>query len=515
MKRILLLLLLLVSSIAPSLAAAPERLEIALRLYVGLFSTDTQPIDGATLMLDLDREGDRWRRVWGMARDFNVSTHLGRVVRSTVLDEKVDLTIEMLIEGDSWIPGGRAKYDITLKRDLQGNLKGTYLGVFAGKQLKGVVEGEVKPQRGELMPPGNVPVKAGEHPRILFRKGQLPDLRARANTPFGQACLAKMGGPVGLGMRYQLFGDAKVAAEAFEQVTGLVNQGWHSDQFGNNVGARMEQAALTYDLCYDAWTPGQRNKVENYLMYGAYGIMYEQRALGAGINWHVCSNWSAPLFAGLGFAGLALWGEKGAEPGKPISPSEAESIAPAAEYEPGKGVPVIPLEIGKAPSKWLALPFIDYVVDSDPLQGIGGLERARAEIGTKVDIDDAEYEFQPLDPKFVLPGGGIDLSKFQTKASATMVFYTVLHNDRTRSVKISMPATRSGRPVVVLNGNVLHDGRVVEIQEGNYPLVVAGRWMIKWKALMPKFEEATVDDMERNRDILAVRQAEYRDGYRD
>ena len=34
---------------------------------------------------------------------------------------------------------------------------------------------------------GHVPVAAGEHPRLLFRRADLPALRAKADTPEGRA----------------------------------------------------------------------------------------------------------------------------------------------------------------------------------------------------------------------------------------------------------------------------------------------------------------------------------------
>ncbi|MEC8942750.1 MAG: hypothetical protein VYC95_08460, partial [Verrucomicrobiota bacterium] len=47
--------------------------------------------------------------------------------------------------------------------------------------------------------PWHVPVEgfvapaSGEHPRLLFRRGDLPALRARAGTPEGRAILKRLG----------------------------------------------------------------------------------------------------------------------------------------------------------------------------------------------------------------------------------------------------------------------------------------------------------------------------------
>jgi hypothetical protein len=33
----------------------------------------------------------------------------------------------------------------------------------------------------------------------------------------------------------------------------LMDQGLRTDQFGHNVGDRMQQVAIAYDCCYDVW----------------------------------------------------------------------------------------------------------------------------------------------------------------------------------------------------------------------------------------------------------------------
>ena len=40
--------------------------------------------------------------------------------------------------------------------------------------------------------PGHVAIQPGEHPRLLFRRSDLPELRERAKTPEGQAILKRL-----------------------------------------------------------------------------------------------------------------------------------------------------------------------------------------------------------------------------------------------------------------------------------------------------------------------------------
>ena len=58
----------------------PPMIEIGLTLYEGLFQGEKPSPGGPTLLVDLRQTGDRWERVWGIARNFNVAMHTGRVV---------------------------------------------------------------------------------------------------------------------------------------------------------------------------------------------------------------------------------------------------------------------------------------------------------------------------------------------------------------------------------------------------------------------------------------------------
>ncbi len=62
--------------------------------------------------------------------------------------------------------------------------------------------------------PGWKAPKPGEHPRLLFRKADIPALRERAKTPEGQAILKRL--------RQQLNGsDGQFAREGGEALPGL------------------------------------------------------------------------------------------------------------------------------------------------------------------------------------------------------------------------------------------------------------------------------------------------------
>ncbi|HUT33153.1 MAG TPA: hypothetical protein VNE39_06730 [Planctomycetota bacterium] len=159
--------------------------------------------------------------------------------------------------------------------------------------------------------PGWKAPEPGEHPRLLFRRGDLPKLRERAKTPEGKAILDRLRkclngsdgesmptsynpevGPVksdgagdfhpkaplgaytfahmaGFGLLYQLTGDKKYAdlgRQCFEKALEGVRDRDRRYAFKAPYGALragpvVGWTALGYDLCYDGWDDATRRKV--------------------------------------------------------------------------------------------------------------------------------------------------------------------------------------------------------------------------------------------------------------
>ncbi len=137
---------------------------------------------------------------------------------------------------------------------------------------------------------GHSPLKPGEHPRLIFRAGQLDKLRKTAATKDGNAIvkrieqatrlmktLAFSGGnrtvlkeggfrAAGYGAMYVLTGQKKQASEAYAVLEKQILNYPMASRLGVvERAARLHGAAITYDLCYDAWTEKQRRDTRNFL----------------------------------------------------------------------------------------------------------------------------------------------------------------------------------------------------------------------------------------------------------
>jgi len=150
------------------------------------------------------------------------------------------------------------------------------------------------------------PVQPGEHPRLIFRKHEVPAIRARAATPEGRVIVARLRrllgggeqmpthynenptvntgakGPgqlpldsytlwhgAGFGLLYQLTGEQKYADlgrqctdKALEGVPDRDERYSFTDPGGQlRAGPSVRAVALAYDLCYDGWPPDYRQRV--------------------------------------------------------------------------------------------------------------------------------------------------------------------------------------------------------------------------------------------------------------
>ncbi|MFP4053912.1 MAG: hypothetical protein ACLFV7_08630, partial [Phycisphaerae bacterium] len=205
-------------------------------------------------------------------------------------------------------------------------------------------------------------VKPGEHPRLLFRKADLAALRAKANTPAGQAILKRlrylldgkngttmtdvfspakkaytkgkyrqlvydkpgvytMSHAMGYGLLYQLTGEKKYAdfgrqcfEKAFEGVRDRDDRySWKDPGGALRAGPSVGYYAFGYDLCYDGWDPAFRKKVAAAFMNYKEGKQMDLEYLVKGKRHMPASNHWGMQIGGGAVAALALAGDPGTD----------------------------------------------------------------------------------------------------------------------------------------------------------------------------------------------------------
>lgn len=202
--------------------------------------------------------------------------------------------------------------------------------------------------------------EAGEHPRLFFRKSDLPEIKKRAATPEGQAIVkrlgllldgkdgktlpeiipepgtgalkAKMGEaltlfhPSGYGMLYQLTGD-KLYADLSKQAMELILtsagdiDGRYSYVANSNknygalrAGPALGAVAMGYDLGYDGWDEAFRAKVVAAIQKGPSRFALDYLVQGKRHGPH--SNHWGPQIGGGALAILAIWKDAGVDNAK-------------------------------------------------------------------------------------------------------------------------------------------------------------------------------------------------------
>ena len=212
---------------------------------------------------------------------------------------------------------------------------------------------------------GHVPVKPGEHPRLLFRGSDLPALRARAKTPEGQAILKRLkvtlnGGdgasmPANLGMKgkaskdgtgefardpagktftishvagygflYQITGEKKYADLGRKAMDASLagyrgrdrRYSFKAPYGALRAGPSLGWGALGYDLCYGGWDEAYRKRIAKVIFDYNEGRNMSLAELVRGSRHFPASNHWGMQVGGGAMALMAIAGDAGIDQAK-------------------------------------------------------------------------------------------------------------------------------------------------------------------------------------------------------
>lgn len=496
MKRpacLLLLPLFVGLAAAPAFAQGVQR--ATFRLEQALKAPDAT--QGQALVLSTTLEDGRWGWALGMGADYNRGLHRGRITGALGDGQ---LQIELDVTGYAWVPGGRARYDLQLApTDAPDTYAGTYTGRFetvpGGGRPIGVAEiaGDVTVT---LSPPQQAPANfiapaPNEHPRLLFRKADLPALRAKAQTPLGKALVqrieAQQKNPVALGMMYQLTGDAAYAQRAIPLVKAKMADE-SPGAFNGSDGAyakRVGEVALAYDLCYDAWPAELQQAGAAYFAQRIEKMAFRPQSITRKVNQSPNSNYSGHLNGASGLAGLLIYNKPGPKPGAPRDPgTEPRVIAPPAGYEPGEGVPVEALALGRMPRQWLgAGPFPnEHAAHATPFTEDGQVTYPQA-AGTAIDWMGVKTTLEPYpDNKYwdsaAGDKGGPGSRCFELMRATgqqfhhSLIYYTAVRVEKRQLVRYHDGLSGGSRVLTYFSGQSLVNGQYVVLEPGVHPMLI-------------------------------------------
>jgi hypothetical protein len=306
--------------------------------------------DGLPLLLELSLRENRFEEeVWATAHGYNRSIHRGTTTAGEPVGGKMKLTVKLVVESDPLAPGGKADYELDLTR--QGDeFLGAHRGAFLDRPVKGAVTGRAAQPLVHLTP-GFEALGAGEHPRLVFRRKDLPELRRRMETPEGRAILAMLNTRAPLrdvaqvtdrhtswmaanwGAIWQLTGRKDAPGKAREILLNeVIGKPLPGDRKDLHHASRLLGIALTYDLCYDAWEEEFRRLMAEYLQVTALDLatgLYEGFVMDeTTLDPEPWKHRNAIRLACAGLAAIAVLGDVDAE-GKPLP--DAERLVRLAE----------------------------------------------------------------------------------------------------------------------------------------------------------------------------------------
>ena len=181
--------------------------------------------------------------------------------------------------------------------------------------------------------PGWAGLQSGEHPRLVFRKPDLPRLKKRAESPEGRAMIGRLKTlldgdftlwhPAGYGLLYQLTGEMQYADKAKALCTGVLDNkkrdakdnryGFYNPGSGGalRAGPAVGAIGLAYDLNYDGWDEDFRKKVAKAILDNPF----TQSIPDQGPIMPSCNHYGAAV-GGVGLGLLAVRGDPGVDGGK-------------------------------------------------------------------------------------------------------------------------------------------------------------------------------------------------------
>ncbi len=257
--------------------------------------------------------------IWGYAPRFNKDVEHQGEITITSTDRAWNLAVQLQVRSHPGNPQLEPAYYNLEIIPYQGQLIGSYVGEYQKRQLAGKVTGNKSKLQSTVLD-NHQPIQPQEHPRLIFRKQELPLLRKKAQTPYGKVIISHLEEALKAKIYYEAYapnGGYHAAGHCFLSL--LRNEpesaaiAWEIvEQSLKQPGKRfLEHApivagvAMAYDLCYPMWDEAQRSKITRWLGNQAVKLTKGDTPR-RGWNNNPWSNWYARARGASGLAALAV-----------------------------------------------------------------------------------------------------------------------------------------------------------------------------------------------------------------
>jgi len=464
----------------PVLKELPANGQVKLLLHNALIGGKrSRDLPGHTLELNLLRHRGHWEKdFWGKSTTYNQGDHEGEILQCQEA-QRSQLSIQVAINDDNWVQGGFGRYEVELGKTDAG-LAGTHRGWFNGQDVKGAVS--VQLQEWPESAFADWSVESGEHPRLLFRRDQLPRMRQRADTELGRAIVQALRAriteddqgvdhAIGWALLGLLLDDPAYGRQAIP----VLRYGMKRFVIGHqhDSARKMLPVALAYDLAYPAMDEAEVKEFNDY-------VVKEGQALGRFGLGNNClsanSNWCAISFGPAVMITLAGLREKGPfDLAPPKEQQRAASIAPdavgGASLPRDDGVPITEFKDGELLRDWLVI---------GPFEGPGAETPRLPDVpqeGTAVEWQGKTLKFARLPesavhktPPFLKLPGVIRFA--DAPAGSRSYLYCLLKVAKEQGAQVHIPVGENASASLLISGRRFGDGDIVALQPGVHRLLL-------------------------------------------
>jgi hypothetical protein len=426
----------------------------------------------------------------------------GRVIEGTLTENDVRVSARIMHAGARRdkpyiFPQGSSVTDYQIRAAIDGDkVSGTWRASVDGKDLVGNVSGTVTAPA--LPAAGFAAPMPGEHPRLLIRRSEIPALREKARTPWGQRMLPtlqatdpyKSNMAAARALLHVLTDERKWADEARALLEAdLDERGWLNVGPVHDPARRAMEDCIAYDLIYDTLDESFRQRFRA-LMAERVSLLYHFNHI-IRPNGNDASNWSALFRSGSGVVALTMAGEKGVVYPDPPKPQPARIAAPQ-DLRIGEGVPVVRLQSGKVWHDWLYAGPFKLRFGQDALADLGGAANARPDVTTKVKDEvpsrgaGGTFRLVPQDSIITKQSYGappwmvadLCLASAHSKAPlsrnvpfSTVYCYSVIENDRPGFYRVDLIDYQLEAPAVFIAGRRFVRGDDIYLEKGRFPVM--------------------------------------------